>query len=127
MEIAAGLEKTRTAALSHAYSFASRGNRDGALAHIESVLATDPDPDAASQWYFQGMLGWEDPNPALAFAQRMLHRLLTDGQAVPAVKLMMRCQLLNPRFRPQPADVELAIEAAETCRNEELAEALRRL
>lgn len=126
-EVGAQLEKVRRAALSHAYSFASRGNRDGALAHIESALAADPDPDDAWRWYLDGMLTWEDANPALLFGQRVLHRLLRADQLVQAVKLMMRCQLVNPRFRPLPEDMERAVSAAEALGNEQLAESLRRL
>lgn len=125
--IAADLEKRRTAALGHAYGFASRGNRDGALAHIRDALASDPDPDTAWRWYFEGMQTWQDDRPALVFAQLMLHRLLDDGATVPAVKLLLRCRLLNPRFKPLPEDLERAVSAALECSNDELAESLKRL
>jgi hypothetical protein len=39
---------------------------------------------------------------------------------------MLRCQLIDPSFRPQAEDLVLAIAAAEQCGNQELANALNR-
>ena len=123
----ANLEKDRLGVLNHAYGFASRGNRAGALSHIESWLASDPDPDAAWSWFFDRMLCWEQKDHALFFAQRYVGRLLERGDRIGAVKVIMRGQLVNERFRPAPEHMDAAIEAAEATGNSELASALNRL
>jgi hypothetical protein len=71
------------------------------------------------------MLRWENPEAALVFAQHYVHELLRYGENVKAVKVMMRCQLVNPAFKPLPEDIELAVHAAEQCHNDELASFLR--
>ena len=125
-EVTARLLRERTGVLNHAYGFASRGNREGGLGHVVAWLHRDPDPDDAWPWFFEQMLRWEDTMPALQFAQRYLGRLLDHGEQVRAVKLLMRCRLVDARFRPLPADLPRAIEAAKACRNEDLAAALGR-
>ncbi len=127
-EVTTALLKKRTGVLNHAYGFASRGNRDNALNHIEQwIEREDPEPAAARQWFFERMLDWEETDHALFFAQRYLSWLLAHGEQVRAVKLILRGQIVNPRFRPKTEDMEAAIEAAQACRNPELADALRRL
>lgn len=116
----------RTRALNHAYGFASRGNRQGALQHIRDWLRHDPDPDSGWPWFFEQMLRWEQSDHALFFAQQYLTRLLANGQQVQAVKVLLRGRMLNERFRPLPEDLPRAIEAAEATGNEALADALRR-
>ena len=74
----------------------------------------------------QQMLRWEDSYPALLLAQQYLGRLLDNGDKVAAVKLMLRCRLVDETFRPLRADLEKAIEAAKACDNPDLAEALSR-
>lgn len=118
------LQRKRSAIINHAYGFASRGNRDGALAHIYDWLADDPDPDAAWPWFLEQMLSWDDTDPGLLLAQQYLGRLLEFGNGVAAVKLMLRCRLVNERFRPLSADLPAAVEAARASGNEELAAAL---
>ena len=115
----------RTAILNHAYGIISRGNREKGLQHILDALAQDAYEDAGWAWFFESMLRWENPEAALAFAQRYVHELLRNGETVKAVKLMMRCQLINPAFRPLQEDIDLAVAAAEECHNEELASFLR--
>ena len=123
----ANLVKERTGVLNHAYGFASRGNRAGALGHIESWLARDPDPDAAWSWFFDQMLRWEQKDHALFFAQGYIGQLLERGDRIGAVKVIMRGQLVNERFKPAPEHMDAAIEAAEATGNSELASALKRL
>lgn len=123
----ANLEKERTGVLNHAYGFASRGNRAGALGHIEQWLARDPDPAAAWSWFFDQMLRWEQTDHALFFAQRYVARLLDDGDRIGAVKVLLRGRLINERFKPAPEYMDAAIEAAESTGNTELASALKRL
>ncbi len=118
------LQSARTNTLNHAYGFISRGNRAGGFKHIRDWLGTDPEPDSAWQWFFDQMLLWEIKEPALVFAQTYLSRLLAEREYVAAVKLMMRCRLINEAFRPLPDDRELAIEAAEQCGNDELMRSL---
>lgn len=114
----------RTAVLNHAYGIISRGNRNNGLQHIYAALDADDD-ESAWAWFFTSMLQWENPEPALVFAQRYLHELLRCGENVKAVKLMLRCRLVNPAFKPWPEDIELAAAAAENCQNDELASFLR--
>ena len=123
----ADLDKERTSILSHAYGFISRGNRDGGLSHVFAWLAEDPDPDAAWEWFFQGMLRWENNEAALYFAQHYLARLLAADEPLRANKVVLRCRLINERFRPLAEDLPAAIDAAERAGNRELAESLKRL
>lgn len=125
-KLMAGLARRRTAVLNHAYGFVSRGNGDGGLEHIYQWLVRDPDPDAAWPWFLQQMLRWEDSYPALLLAQQYLGRLLDNGEKVGAVKLMLRCRLVDETFRPLAADLPKAVEAAQACDNPDLAEALSR-
>ena len=118
------LQSERTKVLNHAYGFISRGNRDGGFKHIRAWLERDPEPDSVWQWFFEQMLLWEIKEPALVFAQTYLSRLLMEREYVAAVKLMMRCRLINEAFKPLPDDSELAIQAAEYCGNDELVRAL---
>lgn len=116
---------TRTAVLNHAYGIVSRGNRVKGLEHIFKALRDDPYEEAGWAWFFENMLRWENPDAGLAFAQHYVHELLRYGENVKAVKVMMRCRLINPAFRPLAEDIELAIHAAEDCYNDELATFLR--
>jgi len=122
-----GLARERTSVLNHAYGFVSRGNRAGGLEHIYTWLQEDPDPDDAWPWFFEQMLKWEQSEHALFFAQRFLSRLLAVNEPVKATKLMLRCRLANPEFRPAREDLPAAIVAAERCGNAELTDALKRL
>ena len=122
----ADLQRQRVSVLSHAYGFASRGNRRGAFDHIDEWLQRDPDPADARAWFLEQMLGWEQSDHGLHFAQRYLTWLLEHGDDVQAVKVMLRCRLLNSQFRPLSDDMSRAIAAAEASGNAELAEALGR-
>jgi hypothetical protein len=124
-QIDASLSKERTAILNHAYGFTSRGNRDGGFKHLYGHLEGDPEPDTAWRWFFEQMLRWEIQEPALLFGQQYLSRLLNDGDYVEAVKLIMRCRLVNEAFKPLAEDRKLALEAAEHCHNDELISILR--
>lgn len=116
--------RLRRRVLSHAYGFFSRDNRAGALAHIESALQNEVDVDGAWQWYFNEMLKWESKDGALMLAQSRLTRLLDEQRDVEAVKLISRCLLENPRFRPLAGDYDAALRAAERLHREDLAKAL---
>ena len=118
------ISKERTSVLNHAYGFISRGNRAGGLKHIVTWLDKDPEPDTAWAWFFEQMLQWEIQEPALVFAQQYLGRLLEAEDYVLAVKLMMRCRMINEAFKPLPDDRALALEAAEHCQNDELKKVL---
>lgn len=126
-KVRAYADKQRRSVLTHAYGFASRGNRQSALGHIEDAIERDPDPSEAERWYLDRMLEWENREHALYYAQRYLSRLLARGERVAAAKLMLRARMENERFRPLPEDLPAAIEAAESTANEALADALRRL
>jgi hypothetical protein len=73
------------------------------------------------------MLAWESPTPALFFAQHYLHEQLQQGEQVPAVKLIMRCRMMDEQFRPLDEDRAAAIAAAEAVSNDDLAAQLRRI
>lgn len=122
-----GLEKARGDALSHAYGFISRGNRDGGFRHLFAWIEKDPDPVAARAWFFDRMMRWDSPLPALFFAQHTIQDHLRHGEQVAAVKLIMRCRLVDAQFRPLAEDMEAAIIAAEACQNQALAAELRRI
>lgn len=119
------LRSERTRVLNHAYGFISRDNRAGGFRHIENWLREDPDPRSAWQWFFEQMLRWENKFPALLFGQSYLHQLLEDGDRAGAVKVMVRCHHEDASFKPIPDDIPQAIDAAEQCGNQELADRLR--
>lgn len=123
-DVAADLLKQRTRILNHAYGFISRDNRAGGLGHILDWIGRDPEPDTAWTWFFEQMLAWERNEAALFFAQRYLSRLLQAGDRIAAVKVMMRCRLVNDSFKPFDEEIDLAIDAAHACNNAELASIL---
>ena len=118
------LVKVRERILNHAYGFISRDNREGGLQHIFSGIEDDPAPLDAWAWYFDQMMRWEDRQEALYFAQHYIHDHLRHGAQQPAVKLIMRCRLVDERFRPLPGDITAAIAACNACGNGELADRL---
>lgn len=124
---ASDLDAERVRTLNHAYGFVSRQNRAGGLQHIYSWLAEDPRPADAWAWFFNEMLRWERSDAALFFGRRYLHRLLLVDEHVAAVKLILRCRLLDETWKPDPVDIEGAINAAKICGNEELLAVLERL
>jgi len=103
----------RQAILTHAYGFASRGNRAGGLAHIQSQIDKEHDPDEAGRWFFNEMLKWENSDAALFFAQGFLHRLLQQGQEIATLKILSQCFHANPKFRPAAEDREELVEVTE--------------
>lgn len=119
--VADDVRKARQQALNHAYGFISRGNREGGLLHLLEWLETDPDPVSGSNWCFEQMLCWEDSAPAMLFAEQILHDHLAFGEQLPAVKLMLRCRLVDEGFRPREEDVPAAIAACKASNNDELA------
>ena len=123
--ISRDLETSRNAVLTHAYGFISRGNRDGGLQHIFEEIAKDPDVVGAWAWYFDRMSRWEQKQPMLFFAQHYVHDLLQHGENIPAVKVMLRCGLIDEQFRPFRDDRQAAILAAESSGNKELADVLK--
>ena len=120
------VEKERVAVLGHAYGFISRDNRAGGFAHIIDAIGKDPDPKAAWAWYFERMLGWEKREPVLFFAQHYVHDALRHGEQVAALKVIMRCRMIDEDFRPFADDLGAAIAAAEATQNTELATVLKR-
>ena len=125
-EVEGDIEKVRVAALGHAYGFISRDNRDGGFKHVMTEIEKDPDPARAWAWYFERMLGWENQQHALFFAQHHVADMLAHGEEIPALKTIMRCRLINENFRPFPADLPRVIDVAERNGNIELAAVLKR-
>lgn len=126
VEVAADIENERREVLNHAYGFVSRGNRAGGFKHVTTFLAASTDPVGAWAWFFEHMLQWEDQEHALFFAQLYIHDMLQHGEKIPALKVLLRCRMINERFRPLPEDVPAAIAAAEASGNIELAAVLQR-
>jgi hypothetical protein len=125
--VAADLDAERTKVLNHAYGFVSRDNRSGGLAHIYGWLKNDdPVPLQGWAWFQEQMFRWERNEASLFYAQQYIKRLLIDEQDVAAVKLIMRCRLVNESFKPLAEDMPRAINAARACNNEELAAVLER-
>ncbi|MDX1498342.1 MAG: hypothetical protein R3176_00495 [Woeseiaceae bacterium] len=122
--VAAGLVRDREKVLGHAYGIVSRGNRAGGLAHVTAWLEAVDDP-AAWDWFIDRMTGWEDPDAGLMLAQKRLGLLLREGRDTAAVKLMLRCRLVDAGFRPLPGDRPLALAAAERAQHDELVSFLR--
>ena len=124
--ISRDLDVSRNATLTHAYGFISRGNREGGFKHIMDEIAQEADVATAWAWYFDRMMRWEQKQHALFFAQRYVHDLLLHGETIPAVKVILRCRLVDERFRPLADDLQAAIRAAESSGNNELAAVLQR-
>jgi hypothetical protein len=124
-EIAADLESSRIEVLTHAYGFASRGNREGGFKHITDWIAKDPDVVQAWDWFFNRMMQWEDKQHAMFFAQLYIHDMLQHGENIPALKVIMRCRLIDETFKPLAEDIPAAIAAAENSGNIELATVLK--
>lgn len=119
------LEEARMHALNHAYGFISRDNRAGGFEHVLEQIGQDPNPVGAWTWFFDRMLAWEDPNHALFFAQHYVHDMLRHGENIPAVKVILRCRLIDERFKPLQEDLPAAVAAAESSGNIELAAVLK--
>ena len=119
-------ENQRNAVLGHAYGFISRGNRDGGFKHITDAIDAEIDTVGAWAWYFDSMMRWEQKEHALFFAQRYIHDMLRHGEAIPALKVILRCRLVDEHFRPLREDIPAAIEAAQNSGNIELAAVLKR-
>ena len=126
-KIAAGIEDSRTKVLNHAYGFVSRGNRQGGFAHIEEWINNEQDVAAAWAWFFDRMMCWEQQQHALFFAQTYVHDMLKHGEKIPALKVIMRCRLVDAEFHPFRDDLPAAIEAAQSTGNIELAAVLKRV
>ena len=121
------LARARNRELSHAYGFISRGNSDGGFNHVFESIRSDSQPNTAWEWYFDGMLRWDSQKPALFFAQHYVHDLLAHGDTVKALKLILRCRLLNDQWVPHRDDLPAAISAAEKSGNIGLAVVLKRV
>ena len=115
----------RQAIISHAYGFVSRGNRAGGLAHIQSQIDREYDPDEASYWFFNEMLKWENSDAALFFAQGYLHRQLQQSREAAALKVLSQCFHANPKFRPAAEDFDDVVEVAKRHGRRDLLELLR--
>lgn len=120
------IEKHRAGVLSHAYGFISRDNRQGGMRHVIADIGKDDDPAAAWAWYFDRMLGWENQQHALFFAQHYVRDALRHGEDITALKVIMRCRLVSAGFKPFSEDRQAAVAAAERHRNIELADVLKR-
>ena len=126
-DIRGDLEVARLAVLTHAYGFISRNNREGGFRCITEWIEKESDIVAAWAWFFDKMMRWEQKQHALFFAQQYIHDMLQHGETIPALKVIMRCRLVNEQFHPLREDLPAAIEAAESTGNSELATVLKRV
>lgn len=124
-EISEDVEKHRVGVLGHAYGFVSRDNREGGFKHVFDEIEKDPDPVAAWAWYFNRMLGWEQKNHALFFAQHYIRDALRHGEELTALKVAMRAHHEDRQFRPFREDIPALAAAAERQGNTELAAVLK--
>lgn len=116
--------QSRRQVLNHAYGFFARDNRNGCMAHIREALQREADDDDAWRWYLEEMLRWESKDGALMLGQLYLHRLLEQARDVEAVKLVSRCLLEDPRFRPLPGDRDATRELADRLQRADLVRAM---
>ncbi len=121
--------KERENAATHAYGFATRGNREGALQHIRQFIDDHGRSDEIQDWFFNEMLKWDKAgnsnDAALFFAQDFLHQLLLEEKDLKAMKLLSRCLYENPQFRPASSDRPLVEELVSRHSRVDLAELLR--
>jgi hypothetical protein len=122
-----GLEQERLGVLTHAYGIISRDNRESGFNHIISSIEQDRDTVGAWAWFFDRMMRWERKEHALFFAQHYIRDMLRHGQNIPALKVTMRCRLVNEQFHPFRDDLPAIIEVAESSGNIELAAVLKRV
>lgn len=123
--IAETLEATRASALTHAYGFITHDNRSGGFEHIFESIRQDPKPAEAWRWYFERMLQWDESYHALFFAQHYIRDMLAHNEDTQALKMVMRCRMMNEQFKPFTGDLPRLIEAAEEWGNDELATVLK--
>ena len=123
--IAKNLEATRAGVLVHAYGFITHDNREGGFKHIFDSIRDDSNPVEAWRWYFENMLKWEESHHSLFFAQHYIRDMLAHDEDVPALKLVMRCRMMNEQFKPFTGDLPRLIQAAEGWGNTELAAVLK--
>ena len=71
------------------------------------------------------MLKWENPFPAMKFAQLYISYLLAERRTVDVAKITMRCRIIDERFKPKSEDLPAVIAALEACGNPDLARQLR--
>ena len=117
--------RERVAALDHAYGLISRGNRDGGLQHIEAFIGRSTFTLEDSAWFFENMLRWEESGPALFFGQRYLTTLLNHDEEVAALKVLARCGLENPRFRPAVHDRDRLAQLVDAHNRDDLRKLVR--
>ena len=91
------LEVVRRGILNHAYSFATRGNRRGALQHIEGYIASDEDTTEARLWMLNEMMRWEDKAAPLEFANRLIEYCRQHDLEAEAAHVQLRIDHLQDR------------------------------
>ncbi len=125
-EVSGDIEKSRIDVLTQAYGLINRGNREGGFKHLFEWIGSDPEIPAAWAWYFSRMLEWENKQHGLFFAQHYVHDMLKHGEHVPALKVILRCRMIDETWKPLSADLPAAIQLAEAHGNIELAAVLKR-
>jgi len=94
----ARMVRARHAAVSHAYGFASRGNVQGALDHLEAYARTEADVVDAESWIFREIAQWEDPRPAQALGEALAAALDAAERPLEAAKVRTLCAALAARI-----------------------------
>jgi len=124
-EVAGDLEKERQKIASHAYGIISRGNREGGFAHIQQWVQSEPDVDAACEWFFRQLMTWEIKDAALFYAQIYFAHLLHHDNDIKALKLISICLQEQPNWKPLPQDRQHAVDLAEKYQRDDLLKSLR--
>jgi len=89
----------RNSILSFAYGFATRGNKAGALKHIEKYIATDEDTAETRLWMFNEMTRWEDNTVTLDFGSRVIEYCEQHGLVDEAARVRLQCEHLSERMQ----------------------------
>ena len=98
------LQRTRENVLGTAWSFASRGNIDGAVAHVIEGARDEADALAADVWRFHRMTRWQYPAAALRYGPQLCTRLLEAGRERDATKVEVVCEALQRAHSRAAAD-----------------------
>ena len=82
----------RNRILTHAYGFATRGNKAGALKYIDAYIAADDDTVEARLWMLNEIVRWDDSDLVLAYGKRVIEYCELHGFADEAARVRLICE-----------------------------------
>jgi len=82
----------RNRILTHAYGFATHGNKAGALKYIDAYIATDEDTIEARLWMLNEIVRWDDIDIVLAYGKRLIEYCEQHGCADEAARVRLICE-----------------------------------